>query len=72
MFIGYKGDAWTLARSPDGVVYIQHESDIPEITPLTMSGAAKGFDFSLAQPSAQFPSFSTIQGYKIKLICIIV
>ena len=58
----FTGEAWCLARNHDGIVYIQHESEVTEEQPHV--AAAKGFDFSAAQHTSAsgFASFSPSQG----------
>lgn len=51
------GDAWALSRSHDGIIYLQHESEIPN-EPL--ANLTKGFDFSA---SPQTPSTSLFTSF---------
>ena len=69
-----EGEAWSLARDTDGIVYLQHELDATAVPGVegaageeegaAVVGAAcantpKGFDFTTAQ---QTPSFSAFGG----------
>ncbi|XP_069130438.1 LOW QUALITY PROTEIN: E3 ubiquitin-protein ligase MYCBP2-like [Argopecten irradians] len=69
-FCQQEGETWSLVAGKEGIVYLQHESDIPEL-PLnaekdpfsfnTLNAAvAKGFDFGASpQASSQYSVFST-------------
>lgn len=66
-----EGEAWSLSRGPDGMVYLQHEGDlittpdVPKTSPFSMGmfpGAAaspsqKGYDFTSAQHHPTFSVF---------------
>ena len=74
------GEAWTLVKGPEGIIYLQHEADLlasdsaddlsRASSPFSSATSLnKGFDFTNAQQRPSFAVFGTPQG--ILLIVII-
>ena len=77
-----EGEAWSLARGPDGIIYLQHELDGVEEAgaggerpgPFSagVGGAStseKGFDFTTAQQTPSFTAFGNAEQSKLYSFC---
>ena len=75
-----QGEAWTLARGSDGIVYLQHESDARAVngevatSPFCLSASITdkstgGFDFTASQNTPpSFLGFDPTQGYNYYIL----
>ena len=79
------GEAWTLARGSEGIVYLQHEADARAVngqeatSPFCVStsvtgDATRGFDFTTSQMTPPtFSAFEPTEGYNnTLLLCIVI